>query len=1609
MERKVAAFINKGMSRDLAISKASNEFAFDNQNIRITPDKESTLLSVSNEKGTYKVPNITINGTVIGYCLCNDKILLFSTFRKLEGDVPEFPDDGKEYSADYLTLIYNKLEKSGYRLVGEILYEGDLGLSMDRPVETLFNYETETVQKVYWIDGVHQVRFININADAETIESWKEQSTPFDFLKELKLEETVTIEKTDFYANFPSGVLQYFITYSNYFGQETPVVWQSNLIYLTEKDRGLSKEEFSTNAIMLNLSNLDTSWDRLNIYSIIRTEYNAVPQGRRMSYDITGTSMSILDDNLLYSSEDVSSILFKGGELIIPQTMTSKDNVLFVGNNKVEYIRLDDAIKGRVSEIDLKQTNIEIDTEDFLNQYYKYDNSDFTRNTINDSGSLIFYPNENYHIAVQFQNKLGLWTEPLYLGSDSIKKYPEYNSETGKYEYKSLSVGVTDSLSQLLYTLGYRKMRALVSPHNTTAVQGLVFPTVFKAGSRYDRSVFAQTSWFARPYISVGLDSNIPTDLTKGVDLEFRHSASIPEYGKALLRYTSTGRYSINSSNYRTILRAEIQSNYGSPGSISPLIYRPIAKEKEEFVNNHYNSFFIDSNIVDVFSPDIDSDSDLSGYKFRIIGLAEKYANTGYKNISASNVITDDSGANQYPVLVNREETVEYSHPWNAVSSGLFWKSKPFRVNGNDYKRSTDIESLRYVIFPWHKTGSIVNDPDGQADILVYNRTSNLHYCSISHYVKLNDVWNPPQGESVTLFKETENLPVIIEGDEVDTRILYKGNVDEVLTPRVLSEGEGDQYTGADAAVYPILAAHQQYGQTSPNSIAPANLMANGQFPTSVNLESMWNPLNSAIQGVRMKYKSTPHAVVKFKNTQGETYLLPYLNSASKGSIIKGDRFEFWRDYQRNEGNRPLTYLDVNIIDSVEWVLCSPRARQFYADSDRGGSSIDDADVRQVIAIHNSVLNPNSLRENKAIGPEYHNKLVFIANVSEIDWDETVQMQVYLYNNIFYMDVNHIPITKARPAFVSGILLRLVPMDAPWAYTNGRPHIHSSLREDYYLYEVLSVRGTSGISNYIRDVNNDVYYYLQARDKFYYQEELWGAGADEYIYRVTYDYTDRNYNYINNNYVQRQLSIGDQSLSGFFIGELYKDSVDTFDQYNAQFMPCSEAVPVMEKRVTCSGDCWFTRYDMLRVYAASDTDENSVIDIVSAWLISRRNLNARYDRNRGLLDNTIVSPSNFNLFNNVYDQKDNFYTTQILNPKLFNNTDFKTSIIWSLPKSPGAEIDNWTHLYSSSILYLDGDKGELRSLNRLGNSIISFQDKGIAEIMYNFYAQLQATQGLPIELANSGKVDGKRYLYNNTGCVNKWSIVERDNSLYFIDDISGSINALTPQLVSLSDTKGFKTWINQTASLNIWNPLDYKNVRGFYDKSLNDVYWSSGDYCLVYSELLGQFMSFMPYRKTSMIENFNGHLVTERNGSLWYMQEGDYNNFYGNYEDYSMQYRVTPDPYGDKIFTNIEYRSDMFEGDTEVPFDTFDTLTAETEYQHGQIRIVGSTLQPSSAKKKFRIWRVNIPRDTKDKTANPYGLNRMRNPWISLRLTKDNSDGNHLRNIFHDLVVYYYE
>jgi len=82
MPIKTDLHIIKGMQKDISVSKANAEFAFDAMNIRLTAREGNTLLSVTNEKGNKEVPintlgeAVTIEGIVIGKEIINNYLFL---------------------------------------------------------------------------------------------------------------------------------------------------------------------------------------------------------------------------------------------------------------------------------------------------------------------------------------------------------------------------------------------------------------------------------------------------------------------------------------------------------------------------------------------------------------------------------------------------------------------------------------------------------------------------------------------------------------------------------------------------------------------------------------------------------------------------------------------------------------------------------------------------------------------------------------------------------------------------------------------------------------------------------------------------------------------------------------------------------------------------------------------------------------------------------------------------------------------------------------------------------------------------------------------------------------------------------------------------------------------------------------------------------------------------------------------------------------------------------------------------------------------------------------------------------------------------------------------
>lgn len=444
------------------------------------------------------------------------------------------------------------------------------------------------------------------------------------------------------------------------------------------------------------------------------------------------------------------------------------------------------------------------------------------------------------------------------------------------------------------------------------------------------------------------------------------------------------------------------------------------------------------------------------------------------------------------------------------------------------------------------------------------------------------------------------------------------------------------------------------------------------------------------------------------------------------------------------------------------------------------------------------------------------------------------------------------------------------------------------------------------------------------------------------------------------------------------------------------WIPCGKAVKISTTGNTTYkytyGDSYYQRYDILKTYPYSRDDLNQVTEIMSIPLETYVNVDGRYDRNRGLTDNTNIAPQNFNLVNPVYSQRDNFFSYKIVSETTDTNI-FPNQITWSKTKQSGEDIDTWTQLTLASTLELDGDKGTITKLERLGDQIIAFQDKGISQIQYNENIQIASTEGVPIEIANSEKVRGKRYLSNTVGCSNKWSVCPTSAGIYFMDSNEKAIYLLNDKLENLSLKGGMLAWCKQNIpepSVD-WTPEGFNNFVSYYDKINQEVLFINKDTALAWSEKFGVFTSFYNYNSIpyfNMLEDKGIWLkpyedtidsVEVQCTGLWEHNEGDYCSFFGKNKPYSITFVGNPEPQLDKIFANLEFRAEVtgdgsYDSSTDkfTPYLPFDSLEVWNPYQHGiqdlanrSSTSLSQALNATSEvlKRTYRIWRCDIPRD----------------------------------------------
>ena len=497
-----------------------------------------------------------------------------------------------------------------------------------------------------------------------------------------------------------------------------------------------------------------------------------------------------------------------------------------------------------------------------------------------------------------------------------------------------------------------------------------------------------------------------------------------------------------------------------------------------------------------------------------------------------------------------------------------------------------------------------------------------------------------------------------------------------------------------------------------------------------------------------------------------------------------------------------------------------------------------------------------------------------------------------------------------------------------------------------------------------------------------------------------------------------------------FLGEVYNENFSLpHDEHTIKSLKwniCSQATDTNGKINTTWGDTFYQRWDCQKTYPATEEDPNGVVDILSFMVESHINLDGRSDVNRGLANILNARPTNFDIINRVYSQPDNTFQYSIIDKDVLNKNSFENQVVWSLTKTSSDLTDKWMEISGNNYLNLNGALGPINKIINYNDNLIAFQDRGISVIQYNEQAALSTESGIPVQLGNTNKVTGYLTVKDNIGCHNKWSIQKTKSGLFFIDDFNKSVNLYNQEGINnIGITSNFSQWFKDAGNLaqTSWTPnVQNKAFKALYDNITNDVYLSNPDTCLVYNLNLQRFTSFMDYQNCyDLANNVGDSILLHQSENVIHLHKmfanTEYNYLLDKYQPYWITYRLNPSPYTDNLFTNFRYVADEFEGNPKLdsikPLDnttahsTFDTVEAWNEYQHGINDLTVIKHRHRHSKDRNRFWDGDIPRDGDTLTSHINASDRMRNPWLFLKLNKNENVTNKM--VFHNLTVTYYK
>lgn len=420
-----------GMNQDISQSKFSNQFYFEGKNIRILATDSQSSNSVTNEKGNsliLTIPQINIDfvNKIITY---DSKILNYTTTQI--NDIYNTPPGEQLIIGNAIgktkTVLFTT-DNNGFDCIWtldnntfdlKLLYIRNLNFNINNPIQALINYENNRIEKVYWVDGKNQMRFLNINQSVENGDNDELidiESSLINVVGDFKFSQPELVTKEQG-GTHTAGMIQYAYTLYRLNGASTKLSPLSTMIPLDNGSQGGGNiNDIVSSYPVIKIPFIDPDYTNLKLYSIKYTSYNELPEIRL-----------ILDRNIQDSSE---LIYYDTGSVI---NTISLDEFSFLGSNTIYIPKHINTKFNRLFSANFEEKNftVNLDTRAYsfkLNNVTSEIYESLSYNSLTDTiiGNNAFVINNNNYLSVPEKH-------------NCLNK----NFDTYKYQYNSNILGGT--------------------------------------------------------------------------------------------------------------------------------------------------------------------------------------------------------------------------------------------------------------------------------------------------------------------------------------------------------------------------------------------------------------------------------------------------------------------------------------------------------------------------------------------------------------------------------------------------------------------------------------------------------------------------------------------------------------------------------------------------------------------------------------------------------------------------------------------------------------------------------------------------------------------------------------------------------------------------------------------------------------------------------------------------------------------------------------------------------------------------------------------------------------------------------------------------------------